>query len=115
MAKACLVLWNELVENEEVCSSRYDLLRSFIQIDEDSDNYLSLCELDYREVNDYDKSFGNYPNIIWIGSNKSGRVLGYFRLYNIIGCRFELAPKGAPQNRFICLISNPFNTNIRKI
>ena len=117
MAKACLVLWNELVGNEEVCSSRYDLLRSFIQIDEDSDsdNYISLYKLDYREVNDYDKSFGDYPNMIWVGSNESARVLGYFRLYNIIGCRFELAPKGAPRNRSICLISNPFDTNIKKI
>lgn len=117
MAKSCLALWNELVDNEEVCSSRYDLLRSFIQTDEDSGSHshLSLCELDYREINDYDKTFESHPNIIWVGSNGSGRVLGYFRLYNIIGCRFELAQKEAPPNRSIYLVSNPFNTNIRKI
>lgn len=116
MAKACLVLWNELVENEEVCNSRYDLLRSFIRSDQDSSssNYLSLYKPDFREVDDYDKNFESHPNIIWIGSNKLGRVLGYFRLYNIAGFRFELAQKGGLPDRSIYLVSNPFNNSIRK-
>ena len=117
MAKACLVLWNELVGNEEVCNSRYDLLRSFIRSEEDSssDNYASLYKEDYREVSDYDKIFESHPSIIWVGSNESGRVLGYFRLYNIAGYRFELSQKDASPNRSICLVSNPFNTSIRKV
>ena len=115
MAKACLVLWNELVGNAEVCSLRYDPVRSFILSNKtsSSNNHAASCVLDHREVSGYDESLETHPNIIWVGSNDAGRVLGYFRLYNMIGWRFELTQADAPANRSIYLACNPFNTGVR--
>lgn len=62
-----------------------------------------------QPVTGFEDRFGSNPNLIWVGSDTDGRVLGYYRLYNAVGWSFELAVDGAPPNRQLSLISNPFS------
>ncbi len=112
MAKATLVLWAKLVGNEEVLASRYDSIRNYIINGDAVECVENKTKLDTRALQKTDPKYGTNPNLIWAGSNSQGRVFGYFRLYGAIGWRVSICDKGAPPNRSICLISNPFNNKV---
>jgi hypothetical protein len=111
MAKACLVLWAELVGNSELHDVCYSQMRNFSKLGVEADIALKteVSRSDDRVFGDFEEKFAPSPNFIWVGSDKFGRVFGYFRLLNIIGWRFELANSSTILDRAICLMSNPFN------
>lgn len=110
MMKACLVLWAECIGNHELKNARYDDARNFALTGEvpPTQNSAPFTQADGRPVAGFEDRFGINPNLIWVGSDAEGRVLGYYRLYNAVGWSFELAVDGAPPNRERSLISNPF-------
>ena len=46
-------------------------------------------------------------NLIYVRSNKGGKVVGHFTLYNVLAWQFTLAEKGGSPIKKIALISNP--------
>lgn len=110
MIKACLVLWNEVVGNAELSSDRYDAARLFSN---GNQPVAPLVEKDARQLPLSEKEYGTNPNLIWVGSDDRGRVLGYYKVYGAIGWCFELCRTGAPPNLRRCLVSNPCNTAVR--
>lgn len=110
MIKACLVLWNEVVGNSELSSNRYDTARLFSN---GKESVAPLVEMDVRPLPISDNNYGTNPNLIWVGSDSQGRVLGYFRIFGAIGWCFELCCSGAPTNLHCCLVSDPYKTKNR--
>lgn len=108
-AKACLVLWTELVGNAEVCSTRYDEIRGFICHSKAPNSDTFTFGTDTREMPKLQGNFGKNANLIWVGSNSEGAVRGYFRLFGAVGWTFTLCEKSAPKNKSIVLISNPLD------
>ncbi|MBK5935094.1 HNH endonuclease [Rhodovulum imhoffii] len=117
MMKACLVLWNELVGNEELSHPRYTTSREFVRsgTDIEEDSHTPLTCIHTRKLLELPNGYGANPNYIWVGSDATGKVLGYFRLYNAVGWLFELASDGAPVSRSISLISNPFQPSEHRL
>jgi len=109
MAKACLVLWTELVGNVEVCSEGYDDVREFAlnSTTPASENF--TFGTDTRELPELPEGFGENTNVIWVGSNYAGVVRGYFRLYGAVGWTFTLCDASSHRNQKTVLISDPMN------
>ncbi|RAS29776.1 HNH endonuclease [Paraburkholderia bryophila] len=115
--KACLVLWATRVNNDELRSSPYMVAREHVaKIADDeagqsaSDSALVL--LDSRPLIHADTlktRYGEFFNLIYVGSDENGRVIGHFTLYNIISWRFVLAESGGSPNIRIALVSDPLN------
>ena len=117
MIKACLVLWTECVGNHELKSARYDNARKFAlsgEMPQTEDTY-PFIQADGRPADGFEGRFGANPNLIWVGSDANGRVLGYYRLYNAVGWAFELSLRGAPESRQRSLISNPFSSSENEV
>ncbi|TPW27792.1 HNH endonuclease [Martelella alba] len=107
MAKSCLVLWADAVGNAEISNQRYTDVREFIQNGTVPDTGGNFIRIDTRPLPLLDPKFGTNPNIIWVGSDNQGRVVGYFRLYGAIGWQIEIASEGAAANVLASLVSNP--------
>lgn len=109
MAKACLVLWAELVGNAEVCLDRYDDIREFAlnSTMPASENF--TFGTDTREMPELPEGFGENANVIWVGSNDAGMVRGYFNLYGAVGWTFTLGEASPHRNQQTVLISDPMN------
>jgi hypothetical protein len=107
-AKACMVLWAKVCGNAEVNSPRYDTIRNFVRTGKKPED-VDMVQMDTRPLPALPARFGTNPNLIWVGSDESGRTFGYFRLYGAIGWRFLLCDTGAPSGQRYCLISNPFD------
>lgn len=106
MAKAALVLWAMEVGNDEVVSESYDPVRLFIEKGGKPADPEEVAKIDTRPLPELPSEFGVNPNIIWAGSDHSGRVFGYCRLLGAIGWRFHLAADASASGRQVCLISN---------
>jgi hypothetical protein len=109
MAKGCLVLWAKKCGNEEISSSRYDSIRSFILTGIKENNLEKIAKIDTRTQPQTPEKYGTNPIFIWVGSDETGKVYGYYRLYGAIGWRFLLCESEAPTSITACLISNSFN------
>lgn len=109
--KACLVLWALHVGNEQVRGPAYKAVRDFIT--DGSDTFSSTrTALDARYLNAIDRiksKYGPVFNFIYVRSDESGRVIGHFTLYNIIGFQIVLAESGGTPNRMTALVSNPLS------
>lgn len=112
MAKACLVLWAESMSVKEVLQPRYNTIRKFVHDEPIPGIENDFISIDTRPMPKFDDKFGTNPNIVWVGSNHQGRVMGYFRLYGALGWSIELSKHGAPADRTFCLISNPETPSI---
>lgn len=117
MMKACLVLWTECVGNHELKNARYNDARNFARLGEVSQTKSNdpFIQADGGPVAGFEDRLGTNPNLIWVGSDTDGRVLGYYRLYNAVGWSFELATNGAPPNKQLSLVSNPFSPSENEI
>ncbi len=115
MAKACLVLWAMRVTSEEVVATKYDNIRDFIKTGTKETDPQKSMKADTRPLPALPNEFGDNPNLVWAGSDKSGRVYGYFRLYGAIGWRSLLCEKSAPPSLEICLVSNPFDNRMWRL
>jgi hypothetical protein len=71
MAKACLVLWAEMVGNAEACNERYDEIRNFILSSNLADSEEPESWVDTRELPQLPDGFSGNTNMIWVGSNVS--------------------------------------------
>lgn len=109
MAKACLVLWATHVGNAEVQGAPYDAVRAFIRHDS-NDLTRDLSQLDSREIHnnaEVTRRYGPIFNAIYVASDVTGRVVGHYTLYNLLGFRIVLAESGGIPSRQTALISNP--------
>jgi len=114
MAKGALVLWMHAVGNAEVCHSRYNLAREFAR--EGLHQKAVFGSLDTRPLpveHGLVQAFGNNVNVLYVCSNTQGRVIGYWRLYNVAAWVFELCPEGAPPNRAFGMAFDPFKPTRR--
>ena len=103
------------MENSEIISSLYDKVRTFINGDQVNSflaNSMSI-ETDYLPSHEVlvDR-FGPMFNLIYVKSDRFGRVVGYFNLYNLVGWKVVLAESGGTPNRHIGLCSNPMEPKI---
>jgi HNH endonuclease len=109
VAKSCLVLWTILVGNDEVQKCPYGEIRSFIL--GKNDVFLGTrTDLDSRPLNlphGIAEAYGPAFNLIYVKSDRDGRVIGHFTLFNIIAMSVVLALSGGQPDRCIVLISNP--------
>ena len=112
-AKSCFVLWSECVANGDATTEVYSELRSFIIKAHLEEKETPFSCLDIRVPEGLPNKYGDNANIIWVGSDAGGRVLGYFRLFGIISHVFVLAEKGGPANKSYGLISDPWNISVR--
>ena len=111
MVKSALVLWATRVGDAEVASPRYEAARAFVAHGNAIFN-LESTHLDSRcfvEVERMTGSYGPAFNMIYVRSNATGRVLGHFTLYNLVGWQFTLADGGASPDRKVGLVSNPLD------
>jgi HNH endonuclease len=110
-AKSCLVLWSTLVGNDEARGGPYDSARDFIV--NGSDDFCRFrTHLDSRPLrcsNAVEEKYGPLFNSIYVESDASGRVIGHFTLYNLVGFQVILAESGAIPNQATALISNPLD------
>jgi hypothetical protein len=111
-AKSCLVLWTTLVGNDEVRGGHYEDVRRYIN---DGDNQF-LSERTFLDSRVYEASdriiaaYGPAFNLIYVKSDRCGRVVGQFTLYNLIAFSVVLAKSGGSPDRQIALVSNPLLT-----
>ena len=107
MVKACLILWADSVGTDELHNDRYRAAIDFVC--NGVRDSKPLVSLDGRPLPDRFGDFGDNPNLIWVGSDVDGRVVGYFRMLGAIGWSFELAEHGGPTNRQFILVANPMS------
>jgi hypothetical protein len=82
VAKCCLVLWANLVGNDEVNRANYDEVRGYIN-GENDDFHSSRTHLDSRIYDDIDRiksSYGPVFNLLYVSSDGHGRVVGHLTL-----------------------------------
>jgi len=111
IAKSCLVLWALAVGNEQARSEPYAGVRRFITIGDEAFN-LSRAHIDSRHVpvaHELKRRYGPLFNLIYVASDASGRVIGHFTLYNVVGWSVVLAESGGTPNTRIALASNPLD------
>jgi hypothetical protein len=110
-AKSSLVLWATAVGNQEVRSAPYDDVRRFIVSGDEGFN-LARIHLDSRylpQIDELQRRFGKFFNLIYVRSDEKGRVVAHFTLYNIISWQMVLAESGGSPNTRTGLISNPLD------
>jgi HNH endonuclease len=107
MAKTCMLLWAMKVGNEEVLRPEYNLARAFVRHGDGHDGF--IAHLDPRSPpQEYGlQAFGQFHNCISVASDAAGRVLGYFRLYGLVGYAFVLAQSGGVASQSTSLASDP--------
>ena len=92
-AKSCLVLWATLVGNDEVKGRHYADVRRFIT--DGDDEFLStrtfLNSRLYEASDQITAAYGPVFNMMYVKSNKTGRVIGHFTCYNLIAFSVVLA------------------------
>ena len=110
-AKACLVLWALRVGNNEIRQQNYDAVRTFVTAG--SEEFLKTrTALDARLLDNADQvkeAYGPLFNLIYVRSNDTGRVVGHFTLYNVLGFQIVLLESGGAPNEFIGIVSNPLS------
>jgi hypothetical protein len=114
VAKACLVLWSLKVGNDEVRGAPYAGIRSYIL--NDDPNYIrTRTNLDTR-VFEYagklKEHYGPLFNLIYVRSDDTGRVIGHFTAYNLLGHQVVLAESGGIPSQATGLVSNPLNPGV---
>lgn len=107
--KSCMVLWATCVGNEELHREPYRAMRDFVMRGDDG-LYRTHMKLDTRpspQVEATKQAYGPVFNSIYVRSDASGRVIGHFTLYNIVGFQAVLAESGGVPDRQIALLSDP--------
>lgn len=114
MLKTCLTLWADRHGTAELFKSIYDDARRFVRFGDETLVGKIACLTTGNlatEVAFLDR-YGPYFNLACVASNTEGRVIGYFRLYNICGWRFVLCEAGGIPSSTAGLISNPADPRI---
>ena len=111
MVKSSLVLWSTLVGNDDVRSAAYEAARRFVV--EGGELFVLInTRLDLRYFDEAERmkaEFGPLFNLIYIRSNRYGKVVAHFTLYNAVAWHITLAEAGGATEKKIALISNPLN------
>jgi hypothetical protein len=114
-AKSCLVLWATLVGNEEIIRPCYQHVRQFVLGQRTDFPGGDKTDLDSR-IYDFPETItaehGPAFNLIYVKSDRAGRVVGHFTMYNIIGVSIVLAEAGGSPDRQTALISNPTSISV---
>lgn len=109
IVKMLLVLWATVVGSDELRTPHYDLSREFVTRGSDI-FFKSKTQFDSRRLEQADQlvdQFGPMFNVVYVESDSSGRVIGHFTLYNLVGWSTVLADRGGTPNTKIVLVSNP--------
>ncbi|NMN07272.1 MULTISPECIES: HNH endonuclease [unclassified Novosphingobium] len=111
IVKSCLVLLATGVGSDALKGEPFAAARAFVMNGGDEFN-LARCVIDGRPMpQDVAEAlaadFGPIFNLIVVKSDNSGRMVGYFVLYNLYGWEVCLAECGAPLDVNFALASNP--------
>jgi hypothetical protein len=112
VAKACLVLWALKVGNDEVRGVPYSSIRNYILSDDPSFIH-TRTSLDTKTFGDAEKvkqQYGPLFNLMYVRSDETGRVIGHFTIYNVLGHQVVLAESGGSPCQAVGLVVNPLNT-----
>lgn len=114
VAKACLLLWGKRHGNEEVQKPIYDEVRHFVRYG--SSDFLSeRTFLDSRPLPQAAKletGYGPLFNFISVTVDSSGKVVGHFTIYNLLGFNVVLAEGGARPDVAASLVNNPLDPKV---
>lgn len=114
VTKACLLLWGRKLGNEETQRSEYDEARCFVQ--NGGAAFLGTRTfLDSRPLprtTDVEAAYGPLFNMLYVASDASGRVVGHFTVYNLIGFQVVLAEGGGVASEIARLANNPLDPKI---
>lgn len=111
MVKSCLVLLATKVGSNALKQDYFAAARDFVLTGSDH-FYRTRVHLDSRELPSAEalkQQFGELFNLIYVGSDGEGHVIGHFTLYNVMSWQIVLAESGGPRNESIALISNPLD------
>lgn len=111
IVKTCLVLLATSVGSDALKGEPFAAARALVMNGGDEFN-LARCVIDGRPMpQDVAEAlaadFGPMFNLIVVKSDNSGRMVGYFVLYNLDGWEVCLAESGAPPHVTVALASNP--------
>ena len=113
LAKSCLVLWNKSGQDNAIKESPFDAVKVFVTRGDQT--FLSnKIKLDGRPIPGADilaSKFGPIFNLIFIKSDRNGKILAYVGNYNTAYWRIVIAEAGGMPNRTVGLVSNPLNPN----
>lgn len=110
VAKSCLVLWATLVGNDEVVGACFQHIRKFILGERIDPPGGDKSDLDSRIVDlpeGVAAEYGPVFNMIYVKSDRAGKVVGHFTVFNIVGSSVVLAEAGGSPERQIALVANP--------
>lgn len=111
VGKACFLLWARKLGNEQAHRSEYDEARSFI-CNGGEDFLRTRTFLDSRPLllgEQVEARYGPLFNVLYVTSDASGRVIGHFTVYNLIGFQIVLAEAGAAPSETARLANNPLD------
>jgi HNH endonuclease len=111
MVKSCLVLLATKAGSDALKQDCFAAARDFV-LNGSGHFYQTRVHLDSRELPGaaaLKQQFGELFNLVYVGSDGDGRVIGHFTLYNVMGWQIVLAESGGPRNESIGLISNPLD------
>ncbi|WP_287981356.1 HNH endonuclease [Acidiphilium sp.] len=113
LAKSCLILWNRSGQDSAIKESPFDAVKVFVT-NGDKTFLSNKIKLDGRPIPGADilaNKFGPIFNLIFIKSDRNGKILAYVGNYNTAYWRIVIADSGGMPNRSVGLVSNPLNPN----
>lgn len=111
VTKSCLVLLSTVVPTEVLRGAPFAAARDFVL--NGGDAFLKTkIQIDSRDLpgsEELQARFGKFFNLLYISSDKTGRVVGHFTIYNIISWQIVLAEEDGPPDETGALASNPLD------
>lgn len=111
MLKTCLSLWTVRHGCDELCRPIYADAKQFVLTGNLKlvPRVTALAPETFSVPVDLADTYGPHFNLACVASNAAGRVVGYFRLYNLCAWRFVLCEAGGAPNAVSGLILDPSN------
>lgn len=116
MLKTCLTLWADQHGSDEFDKPSYADAKCYVRYGGEA-LARAISKIDPTPLPDdavLVAQFGKHYNLACVASDESGRVAGYFRLYNIAAWRFTLCPSGGIPSAIVGLVSNPEDPKVWK-
>jgi HNH endonuclease len=109
ISKSCLVLLSTATGTAVLKLEPFAAVREFVLRGGKafSDARTQIDSRDVPGLDEFERRFGHFFNLIYVRSNDAGRVIGHFTMYNTISWQIVLAEEGGPPNQQVALVSNP--------
>jgi hypothetical protein len=111
VVKSCLVLLATKVGTEALRADSFAAAKDFV-LNGSANFNATRIHIDPRELpcaKELEREFGEFFNLIYVGSDSHGRVIGHFTLFNVTGWQVVVTEKDGPRDEKIGLASNPLH------